>query len=69
MGIASELVRPGKFTPESLCSCSICLDIPVNPVDLKDCQHTFCKECIDDYIKKSSVSKETKKLIIIIYHF
>jgi len=54
MGIATDLVRPGKFTPESLCSCSICLDILVNPVDLKDCQHTFCKECIDEYIKKST---------------
>ena len=32
-------------------TCAICMDSMLDPVKLKKCGHTFCKECIDQQFK------------------
>lgn len=31
--------------------CSICLDVPTNPVDISSCTHKFCTTCIRAWIR------------------
>lgn len=35
---------------QKLIECAVCLEILENPQQLK-CQHAFCKECIDEWMK------------------
>ena len=36
-----------------LCECAICLEILTNPC-LLQCEHSFCKECLDKIVKFES---------------
>ena len=37
-------------------TCIICFDVFVDPMNIKNCMHKFCKKCIEDYNRK--VKKE-----------
>ena len=49
MGIDSELMD-AKVDEEFICS--ICTEILENPVEIKDCEHIFCDECIRPWIQE-----------------
>ncbi|KAK5646566.1 hypothetical protein RI129_005030 [Pyrocoelia pectoralis] len=37
------------FHLKNILKCSICLEIYDSPVELPECKHLFCQDCIDDY--------------------
>ena len=52
MGLDKSAIASDRVPLKNLnVVCSICTDILVDPVDLLDCQHTFCKQCIAQWIE------------------
>lgn len=41
------------YTPKAAIVCSICLEVPTNPVECIGCCQIYCKECIYEWFKRS----------------
>ena len=49
----TNLVANHNFLSPTL-QCSICLDLVMDPLECKNCSKLFCKDCINDWLKKST---------------
>ncbi|CAD8043807.1 unnamed protein product [Paramecium primaurelia] len=56
--IDSQLLRSLIVNPESIDEnflCGICCQLVVNPKECENCQHLYCLECIQDWLKKNKI--------------
>lgn len=58
-----EMVESGDLKNYDLFVCGICLEILKDPVMIKECEHFYCRDCIDDSIEKETYCPEDRKAI------
>ena len=66
---SQENNKKDKLANSLITKCTICLDQITNPATLKPCEHQFCKDCIEKWLKKSSACPDCKKNAKKLYFF
>ncbi|KAI9346104.1 hypothetical protein BDR26DRAFT_121148 [Obelidium mucronatum] len=49
---------------EDVLTCAICTSTLINPVRLDPCDHYFCKECIDEWLKRNRICPVDRRHVI-----
>lgn len=53
MGISQDLVYDNLSSAQAEnAKCAICTDLLLDPVVLRECEHHFCRECLDRWIER-----------------